>query len=56
MLVGIIGNEVPKYLGSKKYYWIRIFLAKQGDRQIIEARVNGSVCNELAKPLKEYVD
>ena len=56
MLVGLIGNDVPKYLGSKKYYWIRIFLAKQGDRQIVEARVNGSVCNELTKPLQDYVN
>ncbi|MCR5708263.1 MAG: DUF6348 family protein [Ruminococcus sp.] len=56
MLIAYIANEIPKYLGSKKYYWIRIFLAKQGDRQIVEARVNGSVCYELAKPLTEYVN
>lgn len=56
MLIAYIDNEIPKYLGSKKYYWIRIFLAKQGDRQIVEARVNGSVCYELAKPLTEYVN
>lgn len=56
MLMAYIANDIPKYLGSKKYYWIRIFLAKQGDRQIVEVRVNGSVCNELTKPLKEYVD
>ena len=56
MLVGFLQNEIPKYLGSKKYYWLRIYLAKHKDRQIIEVRVNGSVCNELAKPLKPYVD
>lgn len=55
MLLGLIKNEIPKYLGSKKYYWIRIYLAKHKDRQIIEVRVNGSVCNELAENFKEYV-
>ncbi len=56
MLVAIIQNEIPKYLGSKKYYWLRIYLAKHKDRQIIEVRVNGSVCNELGEKFRPYVD
>ena len=56
MLLGLIKNEIPKYLGSKKYYWIRIYLAKHKDRQVIEVRVNGSVCSELGDKFKEYVD
>ena len=56
MLLGIIQNEVPKYLGSKKYYWIRIYLAKHKEREIIEVRVNGSVCSELGERFKPYVD
>ncbi len=56
LLVGGIKNDLAKYLGSKKYYWIRIYLAKLGDRQIIEVRVNGSVCTELAKNYREYVN
>ena len=56
MLMGIIANDIPKYLGSKKYYWIRVYLAKHKDREIIEVRVNGSVCNELAAKFKPYVN
>ena len=56
MLVGFLQNEIPKYLGSKKYYWLRIYLAKHKDRQIIEVRVNGSVCNELSEKFRPYVD
>lgn len=56
MLVNLIRNEVAQYIGSKKYYWVRIYLAKMKDKKVIEVRVNGSVCVELAKPLEEYVD
>lgn len=56
MLINGIINQIPKYLGSKKYYWVRIYLAKHKDREIIEVRVNGSVCNELARPYKPYID
>lgn len=55
MLLNMIKNEVPKYLGSKKYYWIRIYLAKFQDKEIAEVRVNGSVCVELSKNFKEYM-
>ena len=43
MLVGFLQNEIPKYLGSKKYYWI-------------EVRVNGSGCNERSEKFRPYVD
>ncbi|MDE5937144.1 MAG: hypothetical protein K2G83_07045, partial [Ruminococcus sp.] len=56
MLLAFIKNEIPKYLGSKKYYWLRIYLAKHKDREIIEVRVNGSVCSELHKFFKPYID
>ncbi len=56
MLINGILNQMPRYLGSKKYYWVRIYLAKHKDREIIEVRVNGSVCNELARPYKPYID
>lgn len=56
MLVNIIRNEVAQYIGSKKYYWVRIYLAKMKEKKIIEVRVNGSVCTELAKPFEEYVE
>lgn len=56
MLAGFIKNEIPKYLGSKKYYWLRIYLAKHQERTVIEVRLNGSVCNELGKYFQEYVN
>lgn len=52
----IIKNEIPKYLGSKKYYWLRIYLAKHKDREVVEVRMNGSVCTELGKFFKPYMD
>lgn len=56
LLINFIKGEIPKYLGSKKYYWVRIYLAKFKDREIIEVRVNGSVCAELSRFLKPYID
>lgn len=56
MLLNYIREEIPKYLGSKKYYWIRIFLAKMKERTIIEVRVNGTVCTNLNNKFKEYVE
>lgn len=55
MIINFILNEMPKYLGSKKYYWLRIYLAKHKDKKIIEVRINGSVCVELSKYFEEYV-
>ncbi|EWM53591.1 DUF6348 family protein [Ruminococcus flavefaciens] len=56
MLINFIRNEIPKYLGSKKYYWLRIYLAKFKERQIIEVRLNGSVLVQLPEYFKEYVE
>lgn len=56
MLINFIRNEIPKYLGSKKYYWLRVYLAKYKERRIIEVRINGSVCVQLNEYFKEYVE
>lgn len=56
MLLNYIKSELPKYIGSKKYYWVRIYLAKFNEKKIIEIRINGTVCGELSKYFKEYVD
>jgi len=56
MLVNFLRTEIPKYLGSKKYYWLRIYLAKYKEKKIIEVRINGSVCVELPKYFEEYVE
>ena len=56
MLINYIKAEIPKYLGSKKYYWVRIYLAKYKDKETAEIRVNGSVCSELGRYFKPYMD
>ncbi|MDE6847819.1 MAG: hypothetical protein K2O29_06220 [Ruminococcus sp.] len=56
MLMNYIKSEIPKYLGSKKYYWVRVYLSKFKDRKIVEVRVNGSVCAELSRFYQAYVD
>lgn len=56
MLVNFIKNEIPKYIGSKKYYWLRIYLAKYKEKKVIEVRLNGSICLELPKYFEEYVE
>ncbi len=55
-LVKFIMDEIPGYLGSKKYYWVRIYLAKYKEDKNIEVRINGSVCVELPKYYFDYVD
>ena len=55
-LVKFIMDVIPKYLGSKKYYWLRIYLAKHKDKKVIEIRLNGSVCVELPAYFEEFVD
>ena len=56
VLLNFIKSEIPKYLGSKKYYWIRIFLAKFKDKNIVEVRINGTVCPGLHHFFKEYIE
>lgn len=56
MLMNFIKDEIPKFLGSKKYYWIRVNLAKFKDKKNIEIRINGSVCPTLSQFFNEYVD
>lgn len=56
MLLNYIKAELPKYLGSKKYYWVRIYLAKFKEKKIIEIRINGTMCPGLSKFFKSYID
>lgn len=62
MLIYYIKDVLSSFLGSKKYYWVRIFLARQGTKgtenykQNIEVRVNGIVCPSLNKRFQPYVD
>lgn len=56
MLVNYLKGEIPKYLGSKKYYWLRIYLARYKEKRIAEVRINGTVCTELSKYFKDYIE
>ncbi|MGN0580228.1 MAG: DUF6348 family protein [Ruminococcus sp.] len=56
MLMNYIKAQIPKYLGSKKYYWIRVYLARFKDKKIIEVRINGTICAELAGFFNEYLE
>ena len=56
MIMNYLMEQLPKYLGSKKYYWVRVYLAKFKENKIIEVRVNGSVCPQLGELLTSYVD
>lgn len=56
MLMDGIKEELPKYLGSKKYYWIRIYLARMGEKKIAEVRINGSVCPQLGERYTDYIN
>ncbi len=55
-LINFIKTEIVKYIGSKKYYWVRIYLARVNEKRLIEVRVNGTLCSELSKYYKEYLD
>jgi hypothetical protein len=56
MVMNYLMDELPKYLGSKKYYWVRVYLAKFKDKKMLEVRINGSVCPQLTDKLKPYIE
>lgn len=62
MLIYYIKDVLSSFLGSKKYYWVRIFLARQGTKgtegykQNIEVRINGIVCPSLNKRFQPYLN
>lgn len=62
MLIYYIKDALSAFLGSKKYYWVRIFLARQGTKgtenykQNIEVRINGVICPTLNKRFQPYLD
>lgn len=62
MLVYYIKDALSLFLGSKKYYWVRIFLARKGTKgtegysQKIEVRINGVICPTLSSRFQPYLD
>ena len=55
-IVDLIINELPKYLGTKKYYWLRVCLTKYQEKYKIEVRINGSVCADLDRYFTDYAE
>lgn len=49
----LVKDVIPKYIGCKKAYWIKLFTAMTGDEQIYEARVNNIVCSGLTELLRQ---
>ena len=45
---------IPGYLGTKKAYWIKLFVAWYDDRINAEVRINGAVMSGLSEALRIY--
>ncbi len=54
-LWSLVENIVPEYLGTKKFYWLKLFVSVYNGKSICEARLNNDLSLSLAKPLEEYV-
>lgn len=52
----LISGEIPKYLGTKKYYWISLFAACSNDKPNCEITINGMNYPELTQALYRYTD
>lgn len=51
----LVENEIPKYLGRKKAYWVKLFACCINGEYNNEVRVNGAVFPELTEVLDAYV-
>ena len=41
MIMAFMKDAIAKYLGSKKYYWIRVYLAKMNDKKVNAKSIMG---------------
>lgn len=53
-LWSLVEKLVPKYLGNKKAYWIKLFVSCSEENSISEARINNILCPELTDILNKY--
>ena len=53
-LFAIIEDDIVKYLGTKKVYWIRLYVACSENKAVAEVRVNNVHCVTLSQKLGEY--
>lgn len=51
----IVEKEIPKYLGTKNAYWVKLYACSYNGELNCEVRINGAVFPELTKKLDEYV-
>lgn len=55
-LWSLVEKLVPKYLGNKKAYWIKLFVSCSEENSISEARINNILCPELTDILNKYAE
>lgn len=52
----IVRDELPKYLGARKYTWVKLFEGRTKDKVECEARVNGILVPELSDMLRKHAE
>ena len=55
-LFSLVEDSLPEYLGSKRAYWLKLYIACFDDEPICEARLNGAVMSDLTEKLYAYAD
>lgn len=55
MLWELVEPVISKYLGTKKYYWVRLYASCVNGRENCEVRVNGQILDGLTELLNGYV-
>ena len=54
-ILELIEADLPKYIGKKKAYWIKLFAGWSSDSLNCEVRINGVFMSELTKKLREKI-
>lgn len=55
-LWGVIKEFIPKYLGTKNAYWIKLFVARSKENITAEVRINNTVYPDISGKLTEYAE
>lgn len=55
-LWSLVEKLIPKYLGNKKAYWIKLFVSCSAENSISEVRINNVLCPELTDILNKYAE
>ena len=53
-LYSLVDAEIPNYLGSKKAYWLKLFVVAFDNMIHAEVRINGAVMYGLSEKLRDY--